>query len=77
MFAKNEKNESKTMQPNSFSKLDLISKLRVVIFSVLGLSTLGFLLIFVNVWALAAFFILISYVMIIVLAIKLLIVKKL
>ena len=77
MFAKNVENESKAKQPNSFSKLDFIIKLRIVIFSVLGLSTLGFLLIIVNLWFAAAVLILISYFMIIVLAIKLLIVKKL
>ena len=77
MFAKNIKKEEKNKKSNSFTRLDLLTKLRVVIYSVFVLSTLAIVLLVVNSWAFGASLAIISYLMVLVLTIKLLIIKKL
>lgn len=77
MFAKNIKKEEKNKKSNSFTRLDLLTKLRLVIYSTFVLSTLAIVLLVVNSWALGAFLAIISYFMVFVLTVKLLITKKL
>ena len=77
MFAKNIKKEEKNKISNSFTRLDLLTKLRVVIYSVFVLSTIAIILLIVNSWAIGASLAIISYLMVLVLTIKLLIIKKL
>ena len=77
MFAKTIKKEEKNKKPNSFTRLDLLTKLRVVIYSVFVLSTIAIILLIVNSWAIGASLAIISYLMVLVLTIKLLIIKKL
>jgi len=77
MFAKNIKKEEKNKKSNSFTRLDLLTKLRVVIYSVFVLSTIAIILLIVNSWAIGASLAIISYLMVLVLTIKLLIIKKL
>ena len=77
MLAKKGKKQEMPKSLTSFRNLDLLMKLRIVIFSMFGLSTLGLVIIFAGNWAVAAFLILLAYLMLIILSVKLLLVKKL
>ena len=76
MIAKKTQNEENKML-DSLNRLDLLTKLRVIVFSVLGFITIGIVLAVVSVWAVGVLLILLGYLMIIGLSIKLLMVKKL
>ena len=73
------KKEKKTrfLEIKSFSNLNTLMKLRLIVTVIFLLSTLSILLIFANNWVIPAILILISYLMVFVLMIKLLTIKKL
>lgn len=71
------KKKTKFLEIKSFSKLNVLMKLRLFVTSIFLLSTLSILLIFVNSWGISASLILISYFMVFVLMLKLLRIKKL
>ena len=73
------KKEKKTrfLEIKSFSNLNTLMKLRLIVTVIFLLSTLSILLIFANNWVISAILILISYLMVFVLMIKLLVIKKL
>ena len=71
------KNNRKMFEIKSFSNLNLLMKLRLVVTVIFLLSTLAFLLTFISDILIAVVMILISYLMVFVLMIKLLIIKKL
>ena len=70
------KEKEKTVRNNSFAKIDALKKLRLIVGSIFALSTLSIILVFANLWALGAFLILISYVLVLALMVKLFCVKK-
>lgn len=71
------KREVKVMEIMSFPKLDVLTKLRLVVISIFILSTLSIILVFITDFVIPAILILISYITVFVLMIKLLIIKKL
>lgn len=71
------KNNRKMFEIKSFSNLNLLMKLRLVVTVIFLLSTLAILLTFISDFFIAVVMILISYLMLFVLTIKLLITKKL
>ena len=71
------KNERKMFEIKSFSKLNVLMKLRLVVTVIFLLSTCSILLVFVSDFFIAVVLILISYLMLFVLMIKLLFIKKL
>ena len=72
-----EKKEVKFMELKSFTQLDVLTKLRLVVVSIFVLSTISILLVFVADFVISVILILIGYIMVFVLMIKLLIIKKL
>lgn len=72
-----EKKERKNMMDNIFGKLDALYKLRLVVASIFVLSTLSIILVFVTDFWVSVALIVISYVLVLVLMVKLLIIKKL
>lgn len=71
------KNNRKMFEIKSFSNLNLLMKLRLVVTVIFLLSTLAILLTFISDFFIAVVMILVSYLMLFVLTIKLLITKKL
>ncbi len=71
------KNKRKMFEIKSFSNLNLLMKLRLVVTVIFLLSTLSILSVFISDFFIAVFLILISYLMVFVLMIKLLVIKKL
>jgi hypothetical protein len=75
---KKEKTEKpKKIKNNSFSKMPTLNKLRIMVGSIFGLSTLSLVLILAGVWLAGAVLALISYLLVLVLTAKLFLVKKL
>jgi len=71
------KKEVKVLEIMSLAKLDVLTKLRLVVIAIFVLSTLSILLVFITDFVIPVLLILISYIMVFVLMIKLLIIKKL
>jgi len=67
----------KFLEIKSFSNLNTLMKLRLIVTVIFLLSTLSILLVFIADFVIAVFLILISYLMVFVLMIKLLVIKKL
>lgn len=83
MLLNNKKKEkAKTEKPkkvkdSSFAKTPVLQKLRLIVGSIFAFSTLSFILVMANVWIAGGFFVLISYLLVIVLVVKLFTIKQL
>ena len=81
MLLKNKKKENtekpETVKNNFFTKILNINTLRIIVGSIFGLSTLGIILIFTNLWFIGGLVALISYILLIVLTAKLFLAKSL
>ena len=62
---------------NNFIKMDMLTKLQLVVTSIFILSTLAIILVFITEFVVAAILILISYVLVFILMVKLLTTKEL
>ncbi len=71
------KKESKVIEMSTFNGMSTLQKLQILVSLIFILTTIGFVGIFIDMWALAGGLILLSYLMIFVLMIKLLMTKKL
>lgn len=60
-----------------FTQSTALMKLRLALFSIFVLSTIGFVLVVYNLWSIGAFLVLLSYIIVLVLLIKLLLIKHL
>ena len=81
MLLKN-KNKENTEKPkkeknNNFAKIPNLSRIRLYVGLIFGLSTLGLILIFINLWFIGGFLAIISYILLIVLTAKLFLAKSL
>jgi len=75
---KNEDKKSKPEKKNSYlDKIPGLTKLRIIVGLIFGLSTLSLVLILVNSWALGGFLVIISYILVIILTIKVFFMKNL
>ncbi|MBN2066377.1 MAG: hypothetical protein JW771_06180 [Candidatus Thermoplasmatota archaeon] len=70
------KKESKIIEMSTFNGMTTLQKLQIIVSLIFVLSTVGFIIIFVGMWALAGGLILLSYLMIFGLMVKLLMTKK-
>jgi len=81
MLLKNKKKENtekpENVKNNFFTKIPNLNKLRIIVGSMFGLSTLGLILIFANLWFIGGFLAIISYILLIVLTAKLFLAKSL
>ncbi len=75
MLLKNKKKENtekpKEKKDSNLTKIPNLSRIRIYVGLIFGLSTLALILIFINLWFIAGFSALISYVILIVLTVKL------
>ncbi len=71
------KKESKVIEMSTFNGMITLQKLQIIISLIFILSTVGFIVIFIDMWALAGGLILVSYLMVLGLMVKLLMTKKL
>lgn len=71
------KKESKVIEMSTFNGMSILQKLQIIVGLIFILSTVGFIFIFIDMWALTGGLILLSYLMVFGLMIKLLMTKKL
>jgi uncharacterized membrane protein len=80
MLLKNKKKENtekpKEKKDSNLTKIPSLNTFKIIVSSMLGLSTLGIILVFVDLWMVTGVLVLLSYVLLIVLAIKLFIGKS-
>lgn len=76
LFKKNKKENKEKTKDNSLAKISGINIIKIIVGSMLGLSTLGIILMFTDLWMVTGVLALLSYVLLIVLVIKLFLAKK-
>ena len=74
---KEDKEKPVKIKNSYFSRMSALSKLRLIVGLVFGLSTLGLILMFTNYWTAGGFLALVSYILVLFLMIKLLLAKSL
>ena len=80
MLLKNKKKENsekpENVKNNFFTKIPNLNNLRIIVGSIFGLSTLGIILIFANLWSISGLLALISYLLLIILMANLFLAKN-